>query len=393
MNRSGYGLMAGILLAALSAGDARAFTPNTVAAQAPRPNLWQSAALIPWGRESGQLQEQIHSHDPNVVSRGPGSVLAFEGGSFAVLDTLGSSVKEFDASGKLTGELKFPAYFPDRKQTLAIDMAASGPGEYWLLSSTHNVVLHVRDGEPIEPLEIPGAGKNALLMAISRDSSGTIYVLDADEGSLYRMDSAGHALSKLHQKDLQGMTIDSKGHVYDLRLAGKNDARHLELIRWRIEEQAAKAGAAEPGFEDLNRAGASVQSDLVAKIDSDLEINRMDVFGVDAEGNIYVTWSAGAIENPTRREVVRFDSSGKMTGRAPCPADPVELKFTHAKVVSADGAVFAVRVREKGLEILRLKKWPEVDSEASHREGAAPAPQAPAPDRTKPSSDIDFGRH
>lgn len=390
MQFSGSRLSAGLLMAAvLVSSPAAAFSPASQAAIAAYEASWRLATLIPWGKGAGQLEQQIRSNDPNLISRGPGSILAFEGGSFAVLDTLGASIKEFDASGKPTRQLSFPAFGADRSRTTAIDMASSGPGEYWLLSGTKNVVLHVRNGQRAETLPVRTATRNSLLMAISRDAGGTLYILDGDDGALHRMDGAGHPLPRVHHKDLKGMTIDSKGHVYDLRLAGKTDARHLQLVRWRIEDQAARTGASEPGFEGLEQSGPSLQSTVVAQVESDREVNRMDVFGVDDAGNIYVSWAAGAVENPSRREVVRFDSSGAITGRSPCPADPVELKFTHAKVVSPDGAVLAVRVRDTGLEVLRLEQW-GTGGPASPTPAKEKKPEAPA--GNQPASDLDFGR-
>jgi sugar lactone lactonase YvrE len=316
--------------------------------------------VIPWGNGRARLQEAMGSKDSAALAKGPTCMLAFDDGSFAILDSLGGSVKEFKASGRFSRELQLPADKASKKRPVAVDMAASGPGNYWLLCPEQAAVLHLKAGDRSPRfLPLEGANQDSILVAVSRDDQGVLYVLDANDGALWRLDASGKGLSKLQERDMQGMAIDANGHIYDLQLASRNDARHWNLRRWSRPTGAAAAASKsnEPGFEGLEQTAPALRPETVARITSDRELNRLDVFGVDREGNIYVVLGGGAIEKASKVEVVRFDAQGSVTGRVPCPLDPTELKFTHGKVVSPGGQVFALVVQPKGLEVLKLSGW------------------------------------
>ncbi len=319
---------------------------------------WDRVTVIPWGSGRARLQEAMNSKDAAALVKGPTCMLAFDDGSFAILDSLGGSVKEFKASGRFSRELPLPAAKDGKTRPVAVDMAASGPGDYWLLCPEQLAVLHLKAGDKSpKSLALEGATQDSILVAVSRDAEGVLYVLDANDGALWRLDGSGKALPKLLQREMQGMAVDANGHIYDLELAAKTDARHWNLRRWSRPAAAPATKSEEPGFEGLEQTQPALTPETVARITSDREINRMDVFGVDREGNIYVVLAGGAIEKPSKVEVLRFDAEGAVTGRVPCPLDPTELKFTHGKVVSPGGRVFALVVHPKGLEVLKLSGW------------------------------------
>lgn len=343
----------------MGASPVRAREAGQSSPATPAVSPWKTLAVIPWGDGTGKLNQAIQSRDTSLVFRGPTCMVPLAGGGFAILDTLGNAVEEFDGSGQAVRTLPFPVTGADGKPTQGCDLAAAGPGDYFVLSAGRNLILRIRAGKEAETIPIPGIKRTSILTAISRDASGTLYVLDSDDASLFRIDGSGKALPRLAHKDLQGMVLDSKGHVYDLRLSNRSDARHLDLVRWSLAAAGRErpSTGSEPGFEGLEGGSPPMESRVVARIVSPREVVRMDVFGVDDAGNIYVTMASGAIEKPSHSEVVRFDPEGKETGRIASVQDPIELKFTHGKVVSADGSVFALAVRQKGLVVLKLESF------------------------------------
>lgn len=292
---------------------------------------WAALPAVPWGTGPGKLKEEINSKDERQTFRGPTRFLVFEDGSISILDTLGNCVKEFDPDGKARGSVSFPATDQYDAETLCVDMAALKQGEYWLLSLGQRAVLHVTAaGHKSYP--ISGLTQDSVLMSITADGQGNLYVLDGNDGSIHRMDSKGKGLPKLTNVPVQTMTCDASGRFYDLRLVGQ-DARDYELIRWT--------------------PGGKVET--IGKLESKEGISRFDVFGVDREGRVYIFTCAGAIERPSRIEVVRFGPDGKETGRVEAPDNPAEPKFVHGKAVSPEGVVYAVEVTSTGLALLKLK--------------------------------------
>ncbi|MBI2943417.1 MAG: hypothetical protein HYY25_04380 [Candidatus Wallbacteria bacterium] len=319
------GLLAGGSHAAENAPDARSVWTAA----------WTTVCVIPWGAGDGKLKEEIRSTDERQAYRGPTRILALDGGKLAILDTLGSAVKEFDESGKMLRALPYPENDSRDAETLCIDMGSPRPGEYRVLSLGQQAVLTLsQKGEPVAHT-ISGTHKDSLLWAMVCDAAGASYVLDANDNTLLRMDAAGRPLPAFKHDLAAALVLDTSGRFYNMRLASKSSARAYELVRWT------------PGSEPV----------VLGRVTSRQEINRVDVFGTDAAGNIYAFLGMGAIENPSRLIVARFDATGKQTGQAPAPPDPIELKFQHAKAVSPDGTVYAVAVAPNGLALMKLRAF------------------------------------
>ncbi len=324
-----------------AAGSAEEPSPAASAEVKPTPAAlpagWSTVAIVPWGTGAGKLAEKLQSKDEQQVYYGPTRFLVFPDGGFAVLDVLGDKIEEFDSAGKSARSLPLPASDQRNAETLTIDMAAVAPGEYCLLNLARRAVLHVKAGAPKpETFPIEGLTPDAMLNGLTSDGRGNLYILDSNDNSLFRMSTTGEAAPGFKHDAGQPLTVDPAGRFYAMSLAGKTDARHWDLVRLTPPSK----------LETLGR------------IETKLEANRVDPFGLDLEGNVYVHMCCGAIENPTTVEVVRYSPDGKETGRVACPADPIELKFAHGKAVAPDGTLYAVVVRSTGLELTKHAALP-----------------------------------
>jgi hypothetical protein len=314
---------------AAPAKDSAAATPTPTV-----PEGWSEVAVIPWGTGPAKLVQEMDSKDERQTYQGPTRFLVFPDGRFAVLDVLGSAVEEFDKTGKHVRELTFPANDQHDSETLTIDMASSGPGEYWLLSLGQRAVLHLKAGAALKSYPISGLTPDALLNGLASDGQGGLYVLDSNDNSVIPISTAGKCKPRIANDVAQSLTVDGKGRFYGLALANNSDARHWKLVRWTPPANVETLG----------------------QFETPLEANQLDLFGLDEAQNVYACLASGAIENPTTVEIVRFGPDGKINGRTPSPLDPSRLHFMHGKAVTPDGTLFAVMVSDKGLVVLKHDK-------------------------------------
>lgn len=321
-----------------AAGEPPPATADEAApAPAALPEGWSPVALVPWGTGAGKLVEQMGSKDERQVHYGPTRFLVFPDGGFAVLDVLADKIEEFDSAGKPARSLPLPASDPGNAESPTMDMAAIAPGEYWLLNLARRAVLHVKSSaaQP-DVFPIEGLGSEAMLTGLTTDGRGNLYVLDSNDNSFFKMNVKGQAAPGFRHDAAQALTVDSAGRFYGMNLESQDNARHWSLVRLTPPSK----------LETLGR------------IETKEEANRLEVFGLDREGNVYVHMCCGAIENPSTVEVVRYAPDGKETGRVACPPDPIELKFAHGKAVTPDGTLYAVVVRAGGLELVKHAALP-----------------------------------
>ncbi|MBI4871656.1 MAG: hypothetical protein HY814_08810 [Candidatus Riflebacteria bacterium] len=300
------------------------------------PEGWTLISEIPWGTGPGQLHQEIGSKDPRQVIQGPTRFVVFPGGAFAILDPIGAAVREYDAAGKFRRDLKFPANDVHDAETMTIDMAGVSPGEYWLLSLGQRALLHLTADGAVQAHPLAGLSADALLTAMTFDGRENLYVLDSMDNSVYRMNTAGKTSPKLTSDAAQNMIVDSAGRFYSLRLGSKTDLRHLEAIRWTPPDRV----------------------EVLGKLQTQEEANRMDVVGLDAKDGVYVWLAGGAIETPSYSEILRIGPDGSVTGRVPAPLDPTVLKLVHAKAVTPDGTLYAVTLSQTGFSLYRHDPMP-----------------------------------
>jgi outer membrane protein assembly factor BamB len=289
-----------------------------------------SKIMIPWGNGPGQLSLGDEKEAVDYTFRGPSSI-ASDGKSIYILDVREPAVEIFSFDGTYEASMKLP---PASESVSAdySDLALGSDGTVYVLEADKGIVYRVnRSSGVITPIKIPGS-KHATGYTTLTINNDVLSAFDTFSGKIIQFGVDGKSKSVLTSMLFENLVSDKDGNFYGASIRGGQNPNPKQLTLWKLDPVEKKKSVA-------------------GSFESDKEINSYAVVGIDKSGRIYATAAFGGADVTEEEKMLVFSQGQKPVRSFNVPSVSYKVTMTRQRAISSDGRILICRPMKSGLQL------------------------------------------